>query len=90
LGHFDPLIYDLSGGALPLGRYDFANTIYGTGGTNFSGSLSHSTVSGLGSFEGLFTGPTAQELMARWQAPYVIPYTQTQSTMFGVWVGKKP
>ena len=89
-GHFDPLIYDLGGGALSLGRYDFANTVYGAGSTSFSGSLSSSTVTGLGSFEGVFTGPAAQELMARWQAPYVIPYTQTQSTMFGVWVGKRP
>jgi len=88
-GHFDPLIYDMGGGALPLGRYDFANTVFGVGSTNFSGNLTHSGTSELGAFEGLFTGPNAQELMARWTAPYLNPATKQWSDMFGVWVGKK-
>lgn len=87
-GHMDPLIYDMSGGALSLGQYTFTNTVFGVGSTGFSGKLSHPDVTGLGSFSGIFTGPNAQELMARWQAPLIIPYTHEVSQMFGVWVGK--
>ena len=87
-GHFDPLIYDLGGGALSLGRYDFVNTVYSVGSPTFSGELAHSGIADHGSFDGLFTGPSAQELMARWTAPYVNPNTHATSTMFGVWVGK--
>jgi len=88
-GHLDPLIYDMSGGALSLGRYSFTNTVFGVGSNGFSGQLTNPAVSGTGAFTGLFTGPAAQELMARWQAPFVIPYSQTTSQMFGVFVGKK-
>lgn len=88
-GHLDPLIYDMGGGALSLGRYSFTNTVFGVGSSSFSGQLTNPAVSGSGAFAGLFTGPAAQELMARWQAPFVIPHSQTTSQMFGVLVGKK-
>ena len=38
-------------------------------------------------FNGMFTGPAAQELMSSWIAPYTL--NGQTSTMFGVWVGKK-
>ena len=88
-GHLDPLIYDMGGGLLSLTRYSFTNTVFGAGSTSFSGQLSNPSVAGVGSFSGIFTGPGAQELMARWQAPFVIPYTQQTSQMFGVWVGRQ-
>jgi hypothetical protein len=44
-------------------------------------------VTGLGAFGGQFTGPGAEELMARFTAPFINPYTGKQSDMFGVWVG---
>jgi hypothetical protein len=88
-GHLDPLLIDMGGGALGLGRYDFAATVFGVGSTAFSGQLRNPTVVGNGNFDGIFTGPGAQELMARWQAPYVDPDTRQSSTMFGVWVGKR-
>ena len=84
-GHFDPVIYDYLAGNTPLGHYDFANTVFGAGSTSFSGQLSNSKVTGLGSFEGQFTGPEAQELMARFSAPLINPYTNKQTNMFGVW-----
>jgi hypothetical protein len=90
-GHFDPVIYDLlayGDGGLSLGRYDFTNTIYSTGSTSFSGDLVQAGSSGHGSFDGLFTGPGAEELMARWTAPFTNPDTHQSSQMFGVWVGK--
>jgi hypothetical protein len=88
-GQFDPVIYDLLAGNTPLGHYDFINTVYATGSSVFSGQLSSANVSGLGSFEGQFTGPGAEELMARFRAPFIDPYSKTQRNMFGVWVGSK-
>lgn len=90
-GHFEPVIYDLlSYGeeGLSLGSYDFINTVYSAGSTSFSGELSRSGLDN-GAFQGLFTGPAAQELMARWTAPFLDPRTNTTSTMFGIWVGKR-
>jgi hypothetical protein len=87
-GHMDAQITD-GYTKWDLGRYDFVNTVFGVGSTSFSGELSHSGTSSLGAFNGIFTGPSAQELMARWSAPYLIPVTNDWSTMFGVWVGKK-
>jgi hypothetical protein len=92
-GHFDPVIYDYlayGDAGLSLGRYDFTNTIYSFGSTNFSGDLVRAGLNGHGSFEGRFTGPVAQELMSRWTAPYIKPGSNTPSEMFGVWVGRKP
>jgi hypothetical protein len=89
-GSFDPYIYDLLAGNTPLGHYDFVNTVYGVGSATFSGELASSGVAEHGTFNGLFTGPAAQELMARWTAPRFDPQTNTTSEMFGVWVGKKP
>jgi hypothetical protein len=90
-GHFDPVIYDLLAygeGGLSLGHYDFTNTIYSTGSTSFSGDLVQAGLSEHGSFNGLFTGPGAEELMARWTAPYTNPNTHLNSQIFGIWVGK--
>ena len=93
-GHFDPIL----NGANPttgaptttnLGTYSFVNTVYGAGKADFSGQLSVSGASSTGAFDGQFTGPVAQELMARWTAPYLNPNTQQWAQMFGVWVGKK-
>ena len=88
-GAFNPYIYDLLSGNTPLGHYDFVNTLFGVGSTTFSGELSRTGVAQHGTFDGLFTGPNAQELMARWTAPLPDPSTGTTSQMFGVWVGKK-
>ena len=73
-----------------LGQYDFVNTIYSVGGTTFSGGLKHSTNGLLGSFNGQFTGPQAQELMARWLAQYADPASGQPKEMFGVLIGKRP
>ena len=88
-GHFDSIYYASNGVSSSLGQYTFINTVYGVGSTNFSGSLSHPNISTLGAFDGRFTGPAAQELMARWSAPFITPGTQTPGEMFGIWVGKK-
>ena len=73
-----------------LGQYNFVNTVYGVGSPTFSGGLQHSTSNLTGSFNGLFTGPAAQELMARWIAQYSDPSGAGTKEMYGVLVGKKP
>lgn len=88
-GHFDPMLENGGPALLSLGRYDFVNTVFGAGSTTFSGGLSRSGISTLGAFDGRFTGPTAQELMARWTAPFIDPANQQPGEMFGVWVGRR-
>lgn len=87
-GHFDPVLLPYSGGSFALGPYTFVNTVHGVGSTTFSGEFSHSNPLLTGAFNGLFTGPSAQELMARWSADFVHPGTQQAGEMFGIWVGK--
>lgn len=91
-GYLDPILIDPTGlgfESTALGRYTFVNSVYSTGSTSFSGKLSHTSVSGLGSFSGVFTGPLAQELMADWSAPMINPINNQPSTMSGVLIGKK-
>ena len=52
--------------------------------------MRHATNSTSGSFDGLFTGPAAQELMATWTASAIDPNTQAPIDLFGIWVGKRP
>jgi hypothetical protein len=89
-GNFNPYTFTAVGGQASLGPYSFVNTVFGIGSTTFAGQLQHSGISSFGAFNGLFTGPTAEELMARWTAPYVNPDTGQQSEMFGIWVGRRP
>jgi hypothetical protein len=89
-GNLNPSTFTLTGTQVSLGTYNFVNTVFGVGSTTFSGQLQHSGTASLGAFNGLFTGPAAQELMAKWTAPYQNPDTSQWSEMFGVWVGKKP
>jgi hypothetical protein len=88
-GHFDPQSISDSG-AIALGRYDFANTVFGVGSTSFSGALSNPAFSKSGSFSGSFTGPAAEELISTWTAPLHDPAGGPDRIGFGVWAGKKP
>ena len=86
-GHFDPTHYDLllfGGNGQSLGRYDFVNPVYSAGSPIFSGQLTKAGTTEMGAFDGQFTGPSAQELMARWTIT-----NGGNPTMFGVWVGSK-
>jgi hypothetical protein len=90
-GSFNPTLFNANNGSVSsLGTYTFVNTVFGAGSTTFSGDLQRQGISGLGSFNGLFTGPAAQELMARWRAPYLNPTTNGSSEIFGVWIGRRP
>jgi hypothetical protein len=88
-GHFDPIYFYLGGmgESYALASYQFTSTVYSSG--FFAGSLDSAVLPTDGFFEGRFTGPNAEELMASWVAPYKDPLTLTDGWMFGVWVGKK-
>lgn len=88
-GHFDPVLR-YNGIDTSLGAYAFTYTVFGVGSATFSGQLAHGGTNTLGTFDGQFTGPAAEELMSRWTAPYLNPTTQQWNEMFGVMVGKKP
>ena len=79
--------YGGMGESISLGSYTFSNTIYSSGGITFSGNLTNPAVSGTGTFDGQFTGPSAEEMMATWTAPFTL--NGQQSNMFGVWLGKR-
>ena len=88
-GSFSPFTYSDTA-RVGLGTYNFVNTVFGVGSTTFSGQLQHAGTSDLGAFNGLFTGPAAQELMSRWTAPYLNPDNSQWSEMYGIWVGRRP
>ena len=85
-GSFDPRDGDWG---WSLGHFDFVNTVFGVGQTTFSGELSGGTAAQNGSFTGLFTGPNAQELMARWSFPHHFSGSGADTVYSGIWVGKK-
>ena len=71
-----------------LGRYEFAQTVFNAGSTGFSGKfLAPDQTTPSGSFSGIFTGPAAAELMARFEAPFAVG--DLSGSMIGFWIGKK-
>ena len=91
-GSMSPILYPFyANESFPLGQYDFVNTVYSVGSTTFSGGLRNSANGLPGNFTGLFTGPQAQEMMARWTAQFADPTAGGQTgEMFGVAVGRRP
>ena len=95
-GYFDPKLLgrgtDTSLVHLSLGHYAFSNAVYSSGAGTFSGSFALPPgVTGYSAFDGQLTGPAAQELIARFQAPYTPPMGATgdPGRIFGVWIGAK-
>lgn len=76
--------------AVSLGTYTFRDTVYSPGSTSFSGAFQVSGSTGPSAFQGNFTGPNAEELMARWNAPFLNPDTNQWGTMSGIWTAKRP
>ncbi|GAA4010646.1 hypothetical protein GCM10022211_26410 [Sphingomonas humi] len=73
----------------PLGDYVFRDTVYAKGSTKFSGAFNVPGSTAPSSFTGSFTGPSANELMAQWQAPFVRPGTTETGQMVGVWIAQR-
>ena len=75
---------------IPLGAYTFRDTVYSSGSRSFSGAFQVNGSTEASSFQGSFTGPQAEELMASWNAPFLNPETKQWGTMVGIWTAKRP
>jgi len=67
----------------------FTDTVYSTGSTTFSGKFD-TNVAGVNSFNGLFTGPHAEELIGNFAFPYVSPIDSRTYQADGAFIAKKP
>jgi hypothetical protein len=87
---------DASGGSLPLGSFNFKETVYSTGSTSYSGKFD-STAAGDNFFLGKFTGPNAEETIGAWALPFILDNGNASiiadhqaHQAFGAWIAKKP
>lgn len=85
-GNISPVLYLGTKHSLPT--LSFANTVYSTGSTGFSGKF-NTNVAGSNSFAGQFTGPNAQELIGKFAMPYTSPIDGTPQQSQGAFIAKK-
>jgi hypothetical protein len=76
-------------GYLSIGEYRLTDFVHSAGATAFSGRFAVPGSVVDGTFEGIFTGPQAAEVMVRWKAPFLHPQLNVWGTMFGIWIGKQ-
>ncbi|MBO9579977.1 MAG: hypothetical protein J7498_03720 [Sphingobium sp.] len=80
-------------GTLPSGIQLSQRFAFGQGtrwpGGQFSGTLTVPGVSGEATFTALLTGPAANELMVKFDAPYIDPQSGAVAHVYGVLVGKR-
>ena len=70
---------------IPVGTYKFAQTVFSPGSTGYSGTFA-TTLTGTNFFDGLFTGPNAQETIGRWAVPFQLDGGTHQA--LGAWMAK--
>lgn len=87
---------DDTGASLPLGTFNFKDTVFGVGSTSYSGKFD-TTVAGDNFFLGKFTGPNAEETIGAWTLPFILDTGSSTITadhsahqLFGAWIAKKP
>ena len=73
-------------GAVPVGDYNFTQTVYSPGGTTYSGRFD-TNLSGDNFFLGRFTGPGAEETTGAWAVPFTFGGGTHQA--IGAWIAKK-
>ena len=78
-----------------LGTFNFKETIYSVGSTNYAGKFD-TAAAGQNFFLGRFTGPTANETIGAWAIPFVFSrdgdtFRADQQThqAFGAWIAKR-
>jgi hypothetical protein len=86
---------DASGASLPLGTFNFKDTVFGVGSTGYSGKFD-TTVPGDNFFLGKFTGPNAEETIGAWALPFILDNGSSTITadhqthqLFGAWIAKR-
>ena len=82
------LYYQATADEYSLPSVDFSETVYSTGSTSFSGKFD-TTLAGVNSFSGLFTGPNAEELIGNFALPYQSPIDSQTYQSDGAFDGKK-
>ena len=70
---------------VPVGTYSFAQTMFSPGSTTYSGSFA-TPLSGLNYFNGIFTGPNAEETIGSWAVPFQLNGEDHQA--LGAWIAK--
>jgi hypothetical protein len=87
-GHMNPELTSAWDPPPKVPVYNFTTTVFAVGSTTFSGGFD---VTGPtpGSFQGQFTGPNAQELMAGFAAPYFDTTLNSWGVLQGVMAGKR-
>lgn len=68
------------------GTIAFDTTVFARGSQTFSGSFATSAA-GLNAFDGLFTGPKAEELIGAWTLPFMFQGVPHQA--WGSWIAKR-
>lgn len=68
------------------GPLSFSNTVFAHGSQTFSGSFA-TGADGPNFFDGRFTGPGAEELIARWSLPFLFDGAKHQA--WGAWIAKR-
>jgi hypothetical protein len=86
---------DLDSVKVPLGTFNFTNTVYSTGSTAYSGTFATGTA-GENWFLGRFTGPHAEETVGAWALPFILNTSTGDATAdnmphqaFGAWIAKR-
>lgn len=86
-GSMHPFLYDY-GDPIDLGVVNFRDTVFAAGSTSFSGRFD-TAVAGTNGFNGVFAGPAAQEVMGRWNLPFVLPSDGKTYDAWGAFIGKR-
>ena len=86
-GSLSPTLWTFAG-QTDLPTLAFVDTVYGVGSTTYSGRFDTS-LAGANAFEGLFTGPSAEESIGRWVFPFTYPATGTIHSASGAWIARR-
>lgn len=93
-GAINLVLTDADGGPVPIGTFNFKDTVFGAGSTSYSGKFDTATA-GDNFFLGKFTGPNAQETIGAWALPFILDKGSSTITAdhkaheaFGAWIAK--
>lgn len=76
----------LLGGATDLGTFAFTQTVFSPGSTTYSGRFD-TDLPGFNFFNGLFTGPNAEETIGSWAVPFTFEGENHQA--MGAWIARQ-
>lgn len=86
-GSISPVVHQ-DFASFPVGTINIADPVFSIGSTTFSGKFD-TALSGINSFRGLFTGPSAQEMIGNFAVPYRSPIDGQNYQADGAFIGKR-